>query len=458
MSNLFVKIKNTYSDKKFLKFFIKLVIPVMLTTFLSSIINFVDNVMVGAYSDEAVSSVYAVNQVNFIFNIMIFGVVGGAGIYIQQFSGKKDYVHLRQAFHFKIFALIFLGIICFPILFIFKDIFIGVFISNNSNKEVISSLANDYFNIVIFSFIPLLGTVLISTTLREMGHTFPPVIASTCSLITNILVNSLLINGVVELGVKGAAIATVLSQTLGLIVIIVVVIVKKYPFIEDIFNFKIKKSLTKKLIISSIPVAINELMWSLSMVTLSALYSQRGDVLSSLSISSTASEIFNIIFVGFSTGIGVMIGHYLGEGKIKEAEDNATKLLILAFSICIFSLLLMIGLSFILPICYSKVSQEQKDIAHILIFIYSFAIPFFGFNSSVMNILKAGGRTYLAFSVDSLMTWIIVIPLAAILINFTSLSLPLVYMIVCSMDIVRLSISIPLYKNKKIWARNLTSL
>lgn len=77
-------------------------------------------------------------------------------------------------------------------------------------------------------------------------------------------------------------------------------------------------------------------MWSLSMVTLSALYSQRGDVLSSLSISSTASEIFNIIFVGFSTGIGVMIGHYLGEGKIKEAEDNATKLLILAFSICIF--------------------------------------------------------------------------------------------------------------------------
>lgn len=66
-----------------------------------------------------------------------------------------------------------------------------------------------------------------------------------------------------------------------------------------------------------------------------------------------------------------------------------------------------------------------------------------------MNILKAGGRTYLAFSVDSLMTWIIVIPLAAILINFTSLSLPLVYMIVCSMDIVRLSISIPLYKNKK---------
>ena len=123
MSNLFVKIKNTYSDKKFLKFFIKLVIPVMLTTFLSSIINFVDNVMVGAYSDEAVSAVYAVNQVNFIFNIMIFGVVGGAGIYIQQFSGKKDYVHLRQAFHFKIFALIFLGIICFPILFIFKDIF-----------------------------------------------------------------------------------------------------------------------------------------------------------------------------------------------------------------------------------------------------------------------------------------------------------------------------------------------
>ena len=85
MSNLFVKIKNTYSDKKFLKFFIKLVIPVMLTTFLSSIINFVDNVMVGAYSDEAVSAVYAVNQVNFIFNIIIIHTITQSNYIINKY-------------------------------------------------------------------------------------------------------------------------------------------------------------------------------------------------------------------------------------------------------------------------------------------------------------------------------------------------------------------------------------
>src|SRR5574344_2754559 len=98
-----------FTDKEFITRFLKISLPVMLAAFITFLVTFIDNIMVGSVSNEAVSGVYAANEVTFVFEIAGFGILEGAGIFLQQFNGIKDNKHMKQCFNYKIiFALLFL--------------------------------------------------------------------------------------------------------------------------------------------------------------------------------------------------------------------------------------------------------------------------------------------------------------------------------------------------------------
>ena len=94
----------TFKDKQFLKDFFRVSFPVMLHAFILFIVSFVDNIMVGSISNEAISGVYAANQATFIFICSSLGLISGAGIFIQQFFGAKDDDHIKQCFRYKLVA------------------------------------------------------------------------------------------------------------------------------------------------------------------------------------------------------------------------------------------------------------------------------------------------------------------------------------------------------------------
>ena len=98
-----------FKDTDFLKRFLKISLPVMMAAFVTFLVTFVDNIMVGSISNEAVSGVYAANEITFVFEISAFGIMEGAGIFLQQFNGIKDKEHIKQCFRYKlIFSLLFL--------------------------------------------------------------------------------------------------------------------------------------------------------------------------------------------------------------------------------------------------------------------------------------------------------------------------------------------------------------
>ena len=98
-------------DKDFLKKFFKVSFPVMLHALILFVVNFLDNIMVSSVSNEAVSAVYAVNQVTYILMIAGYGVVIGAGVFIQQFNGANDTKNMKQAFCYKCIIIFILFII-----------------------------------------------------------------------------------------------------------------------------------------------------------------------------------------------------------------------------------------------------------------------------------------------------------------------------------------------------------
>ncbi len=156
---------------------------------------------------------------------------------------------------------------------------------------------------------------------------------------------------------------------------------------------------------------------------ISLAYSQRDNVLSALSVVYTMSDVFGIVFQGLSIGIGVLVGGYLGANEFEKAKDYASKIYVLGTCIALCATLLLCALSPIIPMLFKQIDGSQKILASKLIRIYGIFIPFYCFCTMNYVILKTGGKTILTFMLDSVLQWILYIPLAWILSSFTSLSL-----------------------------------
>ncbi|MEY3609562.1 MAG: Multidrug resistance protein MdtK, partial [Bacillota bacterium] len=156
----------TLKDKAFIKKFFSISLPVMVQMLVSFFVTFIDNVMVGGISDEVVGAVFAVNQISFFFFVITYGLLSGAAIYVQQFSGAKDNFHLQQSVRYKIYiGLIFLFIFI-PVIFALGGQIISYYTRSSSNQAAIMVEALQYLPIIIFSYIPLMFANIYGSTYR----------------------------------------------------------------------------------------------------------------------------------------------------------------------------------------------------------------------------------------------------------------------------------------------------
>ena len=140
----------------------------MMAAFVTFLVTFVDNIMVGSISNEAVSGVYAANEITFVFEISAFGIMEGAGIFLQQFNGIKDKEHIKQCFRYKlIFSLLFL-LVFIPLIFFFGKNIIYIFCQKDTNSELILKEGVDYLNLILLSYIPYVFGQIYCTSLREI--------------------------------------------------------------------------------------------------------------------------------------------------------------------------------------------------------------------------------------------------------------------------------------------------
>lgn len=194
---------------------------------------------------------------------------------------------------------------------------------------------------VLIGLLPFALSQVYSGTLRETGETIVPMIAGVAAVFVNLIFNYLLIYGSFgfpKLGVEGAAIATVLSRyvELGIITVWSHTHTDKVPYIKGVYRtLKIPKELTQQIVAKGLPLILNEALWAFGIAILNQCYSTRGlAAVAGINISSTITNLFNVVFIAMGSALAIIVGQLLGAGKLKEAKETDTKLIFASVASC----------------------------------------------------------------------------------------------------------------------------
>jgi len=446
----------TLKDKAFIKKFFSISLPVMVQMLVSFFVTFIDNVMVGGISDEVVGAVFAVNQISFFFFVITYGLLSGAAIYVQQFSGAKDNLHLQQSVRYKLYiGLIFLFIFI-PIIFALGGQIISYYTRSSSNQGAIMVEALQYLPIIICSYIPLMFANIYGSTYREIGKTKLPVLISVISLITNASLNYVFIY-IVQNGIVGVGIATLIARLVEMTLLIFISHLRKETFTKGLYqDWRVDLRLVKAINRKTIVMLINETLWSGGIIMQQLALASRVNVLSTLSIVATTTEIFGIIWAGLAVGVGVMLGNTLGEGKVEEAKVLSKQLLWMGITIALSLGFIMFWLSPLIPQLWTTVSQDQKVMATNILRIYMFYLPFFSIANVTYHTLRSGGKTSQALLLDGMVMWLGTVPLAWILALMTNVPLVWMWSLIQGIDLLKAGFGIYLVRRYD-WAKNLTN-
>ena len=438
-------------------------IPVMIQNGITQFVNLLDNIMVGRIGTEQMSGAAIVNQLIFIYNLCILGGLAGPGIFTAQYYGHKNLEGVRQTARFKLW----LGIILTAgtvLLFIFAgEPLISLYLQGEGSTESIAATllyGKQYLMIMILGLPAYMIVQVYASTLRECGETLLPMKAGIAAILTNLVLNYILIYGkfgAPALGVEGAAIATVISRYVEAAIVLGQTHrhTEVFPFIKGLYaSLKVPVSLTKKIILKGTPLLVNETLWGIGMASLSQSYSVRGlNVIAATNISSTVQNIFNIVFLALGSSIAIIVGQLLGAGKMDEAKDTNTKLTVFSIlsSACVAVILFL--LSPLFPEFYNT-SAEVKELAIRFMRIFAVYMPVFAFLHATYFTLRSGGKTIITFLFDSGFLCLVNVPIAYFLSRHTALPVILIYMCVLMSDLIKVIFGGLLVK-KGVWLQNL---
>ena len=458
-----MKFKSLIGDRAFYKNALSISIPIMIQNGITNLVNLLDNVMVGSLGTESMSGVSIVNQFVFIFNLLIFGAVSAGGIFASQYHGLGDSNGVRNTFRFKFLINLTFSIIATVLFLVFDEWLISTFLhSGNDGSELDLALTlsegQAYLRVFVIGLIPYAITQVYASTLRETEETKLPMYAAIVALAGNFLLNILFIY-VLKMGVRGAAVATVISRFAELLFVAVATHRKsdKYRFIRGVYrSFKIPTSLIRGIAVRGLPLILNELLWSLSITLRNQAYSTRGlDAVAAINISSVIINLINVIYMAFGSSIAIIVGERLGSGSVEEAKSTAKKLLAFSMVAALCAGLIMAVAAPIFPMIY-ETTDAVRELASYMIFVTAAAIPFFAFSYCTYFVIRTGGRVFLTFILDSGVMWTAVVPLALILANFTDISIWWLYLICQTAEIVKLVPGIMMLRSGT-WARRLVS-
>ena len=450
-------------NKSYIKTLLKIAIPMMVQNGISNFVNLLDNLMIGQVGTNALSGVAIANQLIFVFYLVIFGATAGVGIFTAQYKGKGDDDGIRVSFRFKLVFNTVIAAICVAILAFGSPFLINLFLLGEGDPADAAEtlkIGTSYMNIILISLIPIGITQAYAGTLRDIGSTKVPMVASICAIFVNLTGNYLLIYGhfgLPALGAEGAAIATVISRfvELGILVIYTGRHPNLFPFIKGAFrHFSIPGNLAVKFFLKALPLMANETLWSLGMTTINQCYSYRSlDAVAALNIESTLWNLMGVAFIAMGEAVGIMMGHILGAGELGEAKKKAG-IMRRATVICglVFGLI-MASISYLFPLLYNT-SDYIRGLAAGFILLGALNMPFCAYTHASYFIIRSGGNALITVLFDSVFTWALVVPLAYCMSRYTDMSVTWMVAIIRGTEVLKCLIAFAFVRSG-IWIRNI---
>ena len=457
--------KKFIGDKAFYRYLIFLAFPMIVQNGITSFVGFLDNIMVGQIGTEPMSGVAIVNQLFFVFNICIFGGVSGAGIFSAQFFGKGDYEGQKYTFRFKLYACLLITALACVLFHFLDEPLISLYLNDEGsvgNTRLALSYGKEYLAIMILGLLPFAVSQTYVSTIRETGQTFVPMVSGIVAVITNLVLDYVLIFGAFgapELGVAGAAIATVIARYTECLIVVVWAHrhLDKNPYLIGVYKgLRIPGSILADIFRKGLPLMFNEMLWAVGMAVIVQCYAVRGlEVVAAQNISSTISNLFNIVYLQLGNCISIVVGQKLGAGQLEEAKDADNKIIFFDVACCACISVIMILLGGLFPEIY-KTEPGIKALAKNFIIISAMAMPLCAFSHCSYFTLRSGGKTIVTFLFDSVYTWVVMIPYAFVLSHFTTLSITMVFFLVSFTEIIKVIIGFFMIKSN-VWLQNIVN-
>lgn len=448
-----------FGDKNFYKMTLTIAIPIIIQNLLTNLVSMADNIMVGQLGTNQMSGVAIINQLFFVFNLLVFGGMSGAGLFSAQYFGQKNHNGVRDVFRMKILIGIAIIAISLSVMIFLHEPLINMFLhegSSSGNIQETFNYAKNYLYIMVIGIAPFVISNCYNTTLKESGQTVVPMKAGVLAVVFDIVLNYIFIFGKLgfpAMGVVGAAIATVISRFVecGYLVIYTHRHSNDYPFIKHCYRtLKVPGSLVKKIIVTGTPLMLNEFLWAGGLTLQTQALSTKGlATVGGLNVCNTIGNISNCIFVTMGTTIAIVVGQLLGAGKLKEAKVTATRMA--TFSLLIsFGMIIILGLlGPVFPHFYNT-TDEIRELATKFIWAVAAATPFISLSNSEYFILRSGGKTIITFLFDSCFVCLVNVPVAICLTKFTAIHIVGIFFLVNMLEGVKALIGFIMVK-KDIW-------
>ena len=455
-------LKKFIGDKRFYRMVLTLVVPIVIQQGITNLVNLLDNVMVGGLGTESISAVAIVNQILMVFNMTIFGGLSGASIFGAQFFGKGDQDGMRHTFRVKLYFGVLTTLLAVALLVVRGEGFIDLFLRGESDGgDVALTLAEGmrYLKVMLWGLVPFMVVQVYAGTLRETGETVAPMVGSVIAIVLNLVLNYLLIFGHLgcpRMGVTGAALATVISRYVEMVYILAHTHAhpEKYPFIQRLFSsLYVPGALVKKIVVTGLPLLLNEVLWSLGMTFINQSYSTRGlSAVAAINITATAWNLFCVIMFAMGNAVAILVGQRLGAGDKEGARDVDRKLIFLTVAAHVVMGLLLIACSGLIPLLYN-VEPGVRQLTQRLLMVAGASLPIHAFIHVTYFTIRSGGKTVITFLFDCVYTWVVPVTLAYCLCHLTSLPIVGVYFCVQFIDIIKVVIG-ALMLRSDFWANN----
>jgi len=261
------------------------------------------------------------------------------------------------------------------------------------------------------------------------------------------------------LGVVGAAIATVISRYVELLIVVIYAHTHKerFLFIKGLYKrIFIPKDLAWKIIKTGTPLLINETLWAGGVSMNAWCYSLRGiDVVGGMNISNTLTNLFGTMYIAMGSATAIIVGQELGAGKIETVKNTVKKLLFAGIIVALGVTLALLASSTLFPKAYNT-TEVVRNLATGFICSYAICAPLFSITNISYFTLRSGGKTIVTFLFDSVFVWVVTVPIAFVLSYYTTL--PIVLMVFCVqvLEVLKCIIGLTLVK-KGVWINNMVA-
>lgn len=461
-------IQRILSDKSFLKKTFAITVPVALQNLLSNVLNMIDTIMIGQLGEDFVGAVGMANKVFFVFSLLMFGICSGSAILAAQYYGNRDLLGVKRVLRISLmigvggsFLFVLAGVV-------FPEYVMSI-LTIHQNQVVIGAA---FLGVIAFSYPLTAVTNCFVAILRSMNYVRLPVIITTIAIFINVILNYTFIFGhfgMPAMGVAGAALATVISRVVEVILLLFAVYRHKVGDggVGDFIHQKYKKengvpflnkAFVLKYLYTAAPVIANEFMWGLGVTMYSLVYGRMSEAaVNAITISNTVEQLAVVFFFGICHAAAVVLGNELGANKLEEAEVHAKNYMVMMFGLSIIGAILAFLLKDAIISLYT-VSDLVAEYIRLNLTVFAIYMPVRMLNALIIvAILRSGGDTKAALFLDVSGVWLIGIPMA--LIGGLVLQFPIyfVYAMIMVEEVYKAVLGYVRYRKKK-WLRNIVEI